>query len=103
VKKILIIGIGAGNPAYVTIQAINALNQVDVFFILDKGVSKNKLIAFRQEIYRRYIENREYRFIDAASPECERGAADYHSTIASTTSIASRSSTPGVTKSMMRL
>jgi precorrin-6A synthase len=80
-KKILIIGIGAGNPEYVTIQAVNALNQVDVFFILDKGASKDKLIAFRQEICRRYIENREYRFIDAASPEWERGTADYRSTI----------------------
>jgi precorrin-6A synthase len=39
VKKIFIIGIGAGNPEYVTIQAVNALNQVDVFFILDKGAS----------------------------------------------------------------
>ena len=40
-KKILIIGIGigAGDPEYVTIQAVNALNQVDVFFILDKGTS----------------------------------------------------------------
>jgi precorrin-6A synthase len=81
VKKILIIGIGAGNPEYVTIQAVNALNQVDVFFILDKGASKDKLIAFRQEICRRYIENREYRFLDAASPEWERGTADYRSTI----------------------
>lgn len=39
-KKLLIIGIGAGNPEYITIQAINALNQADVFFILDKGISK---------------------------------------------------------------
>jgi precorrin-6A synthase len=81
VKKILIIGIGAGNPEYVTIQAVNALNQVDVFFILDKGASKDKLIAFRREICRRYIENREYRFVDAASPEWDRGSADYRSTI----------------------
>jgi precorrin-6A synthase len=80
-KKIFIIGIGAGNPEYVTIQAVNALNQVDVFFILDKGAAKDKLIAFRQEICRRYIENREYRFLDAASPEWERETADYRSTI----------------------
>ena len=80
-KKILIIGIGAGNPEYVTVQAVKALNQVDVFFILDKGASKEKLTAFRQEICRRYIEDREYRFVDAASPEWERGTADYRSTI----------------------
>jgi precorrin-6A synthase len=80
-KKILIIGIGAGNPEYMTIQAVNALNRTDVFFILDKGASKDKLIAFRQEICRQYLENREYRFVDAASPEWERGTADYRSTI----------------------
>jgi precorrin-6A synthase len=81
VKKILIIGIGAGNPEYLTIQAVNALNQVDVFFILDKGPSKEKLTAFRQEICRLYIKDRDYRFVDAASPEWERGTADYRSTI----------------------
>ena len=54
-KKILIIGIGAGNPEYVTIQAVNALNRVDVFFILDKGADKEKLVEFRRELCRRYI------------------------------------------------
>src|SRR5262249_22175206 len=30
-RKVFIIGIGAGNPDYITVQAINALNEVDVF------------------------------------------------------------------------
>jgi precorrin-6A synthase len=81
-KKILIIGIGAGNPEYVTIQAVNALNQVDVFFILDKGASKEKLVEFRRELCRRYIKGRNYRFVDASSPEWDRNSADYDATIA---------------------
>src|SRR6516162_8593664 len=81
-KKILIIGIGAGNPEYVTIQAVNALDQVDVFFILDKGVDKEKLIDYRHELCRRYISGRNYRFVDAESPEWERRSADYRATIA---------------------
>ena len=81
-KKILIIGIGAGNPEYVTIQAINALNQVDVFFILDKGASKDKLVEFRRELCRRYIEGDDYRFVEASSPEWDRCSGDYGSTIA---------------------
>jgi precorrin-6A synthase len=81
-KKILIIGIGAGNPEYVTIQAVNALNQVDVFFILDKGVDKEKLVEFRRELCRRYVTGRNYRFLDAESPEWERRSADYRTTIA---------------------
>jgi len=49
-RKVLIIGIGAGNPDYVTIQAINALNQVDVFFIPNKGMEKEALQRFRLEM-----------------------------------------------------
>ena len=55
-KKILIIGIGAGDPDYVTMQAVNALNRVDVFFMMDKGPAKAKLIELRKEICRRYIK-----------------------------------------------
>lgn len=81
-KKILIIGVGAGNLDYVTIQAVNALNRVDVFFILDKGPSKKKLVEFRLELCRRYIKGRSYRFVDASSPEWQRRSADYGATIA---------------------
>jgi precorrin-6A synthase len=80
-KKILIIGIGAGDPEYLTIQAVNALNRIDVFFLLDKGVAKEKLVAFRRELCDRYIKSRDYRFVDADSPEWERGSADYGATI----------------------
>jgi precorrin-6A synthase len=31
-RKLYLIGIGAGNPEYITVQAIKALNVVDVFF-----------------------------------------------------------------------
>jgi precorrin-6A synthase len=82
VKRILIIGIGAGNPEYLTVQAVNALNQVDVFFILDKGAAKEKLVEFRRELCERYIQSPNYRFVDASGPEWERGSADYGATIA---------------------
>jgi precorrin-6A synthase len=80
-KKILIIGIGAGNPDYVTMQAVEALNQVDVFFIMDKGPSKTKLIELRKEICRRFIRGDDHRFVDASSPAWTRGTEDYFSTV----------------------
>jgi precorrin-6A synthase len=80
-KKILIIGIGAGDPDYVTMQAVNALNQVDVFFLMDKGASKAKLIELRREICRRYIKGDDHRFVDATSPQWARGTEDYFSTV----------------------
>jgi precorrin-6A synthase len=76
-KRILIIGIGAGNPEYVTIQAVNALNEVDVFFVMEKGIAKEKLIALRKEICRRFIKGTDYRFAEATSPERSRDAANY--------------------------
>lgn len=80
-KEILIIGIGAGNPEYITIQAVNALNRVDVFFIMDKGQAKEQLIALRRDICERYIRDRDYRFAEAPIPERERGVADYRASV----------------------
>jgi precorrin-6A synthase len=80
-KKILIIGIGAGDPDYITIQAVKALNRVDVFFLLEKGADKAELIELRKEICRRHITNHSHRFVDADSPAWARDAKDYLPTI----------------------
>jgi precorrin-6A synthase len=76
-KKILIIGIGAGNPEYITVQAVNALNRVDVFFLMDKGAEKEKLNYLRREICERYIHKPDYRIVEALNPERERNGGDY--------------------------
>jgi len=76
-KKILIIGIGAGDPRQVTVEAIEALNQVDVFFLLEKGAVKQDMVALRHEILRRYIKDRSYRVVEAPSPPRELAPADY--------------------------
>ena len=80
-KKILIIGIGAGDPDYMTVQAINALNQADVFFVMDKGAVKEKLVALRKEIIERFITHDRYRIVEATSPERRRDDSDYTSTV----------------------
>jgi precorrin-6A synthase len=80
-KKLLVIGIGAGNPDYITMQAVKALNRVDVFFLMDKGESKDKLIELRREICERYITDPAYRFVEAHSPERERGEVDYKASV----------------------
>jgi precorrin-6A synthase len=76
-RKVLIIGIGAGNPDYVTVQAINALNQADVFFIPDKGTEKEALHRLRLDICERYIKDRNYRLADFKVPERSKDSADY--------------------------
>jgi len=68
-RKIFIIGIGAGNPDHVTVQAINALNQVDVVFVMDKGQEKDDLVRLRRDICERYIKDRSYRIVETADPK----------------------------------
>lgn len=82
-RKVLIIGIGAGDPEYVTIQAVEALNEASVFFVVDKGEDKTGLLELRQEICRRYIRDQTgYRMVEIADPARDRGAAGYVDAVA---------------------
>jgi precorrin-6A synthase len=80
-KKLFLIGIGAGNPEYVTVQAINALNQVDVFFMMDKGEEKEDLLRLRREVCQRYVADKSYRIVEAADPVRDRTAESYASAV----------------------
>ncbi|MEN2395981.1 precorrin-6A synthase (deacetylating) [Pseudomonas halotolerans] len=80
-KKLSVIGIGAGDPDYLTIQAVKALNRVDVFFLMDKGPAKQTLLDLRREICQRYIVDRTYRFVEAYSPERQRDDVDYAASV----------------------
>jgi precorrin-6A synthase len=69
-RHIHVIGIGAGDPAYVTVQAIEALNDTQVFFAMDKGESKSDLVGLRREICARFIQEPGYRFVEL--PDAQR-------------------------------
>ncbi|BBY64944.1 precorrin-6A synthase (deacetylating) [Mycolicibacterium helvum] len=83
-RTIHVIGIGAGDPDYVTSQAIRALNDTDVFFAMDKGEVKSDLVALRREICQRFITDPRYRFVElpdpkrAADGEYTQAVADWH-------------------------
>jgi precorrin-6A synthase len=66
-EKVLLIGIGAGYPEYVTVQAVNALNAVDVFFVLEKAAEQEDLVALRREIVDRYVKGA-FRMVAADDP-----------------------------------
>jgi precorrin-6A synthase len=80
-RRILVIGIGAGNPDYVTVQAIKALNEVDVFFVVNKGSEKDELVRLRKEICAHHIKDRSYRTVEIADPARERNAPDYQAAV----------------------
>ena len=76
-RKLFLIGIGAGDPDYVTVQAIKALNQVDVFFVMNKGTVTQDLTVLRREICERYIEHSSFRFVEEPDPPRDRAASLY--------------------------
>lgn len=83
-RFIHVIGIGVGDPDFVTTQAIRALNDTDVFFAMDKGEAKGDLIALRREICRRFITEPGYRFVEMPDPpravdgDYNRAVSDWH-------------------------
>lgn len=81
-RKIFIIGIGAGDPEHVTVQAVNRLNEVDVFFVLTKGSEKQDLVRLRQDILERYVKEPAYRVVEARDPDRDRAPADYETAVA---------------------
>lgn len=75
-RRIHVIGIGAGDPGYVTAQAVDALNDVDVFFASDKGAVKDDLVSLRREICERFIRDPGYRFVELPDPQRSKEAPD---------------------------
>jgi precorrin-6A synthase len=80
-RKLLVIGIGAGDPDHLTLQAVKALGQVDVFFVIDKGGDKDDLVRLRREICERHTRGRPYRFVEIPDPERDRSAPDYREAV----------------------
>ena len=67
VKRILIIGIGAGDPDQLTLQAVKALDRADVFFVLDKGEDKEELSSCARRSCDGYVRG-PYRVVGAGTP-----------------------------------
>ena len=80
-RKVLVIGIGAGNPDYLTVQAIDALNRVDVFFIPDKGEEKSGLRELRERILARFIKTPTHRTVSVAIPRRREAGEDYRGAV----------------------
>ncbi len=87
-RRLMVIGMGAGHPDQLTIQAIEAMNRVDVFFIPEKGSEAGDLARIRREICARYIRDPGYRLVPYVMPRRARGGdyaegvLDWHASIA---------------------
>ncbi|GAB2473946.1 precorrin 6A synthase [Jatrophihabitans fulvus] len=82
-RELLVIGIGPGHPDQITVEAVNALNRVDVFFVVDKGKAKSGLLDVRDEILRRHVTDPDgYRVVEIEEPYRDRRPADYEAAVA---------------------
>jgi precorrin-6A synthase len=75
-RTLLLIGIGAGDPEQLTVEAVQALNSVEVFFVFDKD-NAAELTEARARICHRHIRDEGYRLVTIPDPPRDRGAADY--------------------------
>lgn len=84
-----LVGIGTGNPKHLTLEAIEALNGLDLILIPNKGAGKDDLAGLRREICDQVIEGPGPRIAefdlpkrDAANPSYRQGVDDWHDAIA---------------------
>jgi precorrin-6A synthase len=82
-RRLLVIGVGAGDPDHVTAQAVRALNEADVLFVVDKGPGNEDLVAVRREICARFIDDPAYNVVELPDPPRDRTSADYRGAVAS--------------------
>ena len=80
-RKIYVIGIGAGDPEHLTFQAARMIGCTDVFFLLDKGQEKESMIDLRRRLLAEHARG-DHRIVEGRDPERDRAPADYAGTIA---------------------
>jgi len=80
-KHLLLIGIGPGNPRQITLEAVDALNRADVFFVLDKHQDNDDMLRLRKELLGQLVK-RPYRLVQVDDPQRDGEAADYVAAVA---------------------
>ena len=87
--KLTLIGIGSGNPAHLTLQAIEALNAQDVILIPRKCEGKADLAELRRDICKAVLTNSNTQLVefdlpvrDAETQNYRKRVDDWHDAIA---------------------
>ncbi len=86
--KLSLIGIGCGNPAHLTLEAIAAINAADLILLPEKGAEKAALAGLRQAILGAHLRNPSALLRAFAMPQRRKdqgylqGVSDWHDEIA---------------------
>ncbi|WP_405824613.1 precorrin-6A synthase (deacetylating) [Streptomyces sp. NBC_01390] len=75
-RRIQVIGIGAGDPDQLTLQAVRALRSTDVFFVLDKGEARSDLVGLRRHLLDTHVPEGTYRLVEVRDPDRDRTAGN---------------------------
>ncbi|ASR36678.1 precorrin-6A synthase (deacetylating) [Prauserella marina] len=70
-RRILVIGIGAGDPDHLTLAAVKAMRRSDVFFFVGKGTEKASLIDLRRYLLDEHVPN-PCRVVEVDDPRRDR-------------------------------
>ncbi len=88
-QELILVGIGTGNPDHLTLQAVKALNSVDLILIPRKGPDKSDLADLRLQICAAVVTNTATQITqfdlpvrDAANPDYLARVEDWHKAIA---------------------
>ncbi|WP_200182744.1 precorrin-6A synthase (deacetylating) [Tomitella biformata] len=76
-RRALLIGIGAGGLDQLTVEAVAAINDADVFLVAAKNRGVDDLETLRKAILRRHRAATDYRVIKVPDPERDRDPTDY--------------------------
>lgn len=68
-RRVFIIGIGAGSPKHLSVEAIEALNDIDVVLVADKGVAASDLVGAREAICEQFIDGVQPQIVLVPDPE----------------------------------
>ena len=84
-----LVGIGTGNPQHLTLQAVEALNGLELILIPNKGAGKDDLAGLRRDICKRVIKSPGPAIVefdlpqrDPATPSYRQRVDDWHDAIA---------------------
>ncbi|SIR75303.1 precorrin-6A synthase (deacetylating) [Williamsia sterculiae] len=82
-RELRVIGIGPGDPRLLTLAAVDAMQGVDAFFVLDKTETTpgaESLVDLRRQICEQHIRG-DHRFVEIADPPRDRRPDDYRAEV----------------------
>lgn len=81
-RVVEVVGIGAGDPGQITVEAVDALRRADVVFFLDKAGQARELSDLRQVILDTHVPGGGYRVARVDDPQRRRDEDGYVEAVA---------------------